>query len=304
MNQKNWRWWRNKAINLQQTRQYLKEKLAMGGCDSPGQTSLLLLQHALKQPKSWVLSHSEYEPTPEEHQVLHKNAKQYLQGMPLPYILGSWEFFGRTFQVTPDVLIPRPETEDLVELALEHARHLESPLIVDVGTGSGCIAISLAAELPTATVLGIDLSMAALRVAHQNARHLGQSRVRFLQSDLLTSFSAQFDLICANLPYIPSQTLTTLPVSRWEPRLALDGGKTGLEAIQRLLNQAQSRLAPNGVILLETETTLGNKTLVAAQEYFPHAHLRLIRDLAGLDRIVEIRQENKTASKNNEIKDT
>lgn len=237
-----------------------------------------------------MLSHSEYEPIPAEHATLLICTEQYLQGVPLPYILGSWEFFGRTFLVTPNVLIPRPETEDLVELALEHARHLHSPRILDVGTGSGCIAVSLAAELPTAIVLGVDLSMAALRVAQHNALHLGQSRVRFLQADLLTPFSAQFDLICANLPYIPSQTLATLAVSSWEPRLALDGGESGLEAIQRLLDQAQSRLAPNGVILLETDSTLGSETLLAAQKAYPHAHHRLIQDLAGLDRIVEIRQ--------------
>ena len=249
-----------------------------------------MLQHALKQPKTWVLSHSEYEPTHLEQTTLQKTTDQYLQGVPLPYILGSWEFFGRTFQVTSNVLIPRAETEALVELALEHAHHLHSPRILDVGTGSGCIAVSLAAELPTAIVLGVDLSMAALRVAQHNAEHLAQSRVRFLQADLLSPFSAPFDLICANLPYIPSQTLATLTVSHWEPRLALDGGESGLDAIQRLLLQAQSRLAPNGLILLETDSRLGPETLLAAQQAFPHAHHRLIQDLAGLDRIVEIQQ--------------
>ena len=290
MNQKNWRWWRNKPINLQQTRQNLKEKLALGDCDAPGETSLVLLQHILRQPKTWVLSHSEYKPTPAEHTALHESADQYLQGIPLPYILGSWDFFGRTFLITPDVLIPRPETEALVELALVHARHMQNPRIIDVGTGSGCIAVSLAAELSTAAVLGVDLSLAALRVAQLNARQLGQSRIRFLQADLLTPFAAQFDLICANLPYIPSQALANLSVSRWEPRLALDGGESGLEAIQRLLHQAQHRLAPNGVILLETDSALGAETLLAAQQAFPNAHHRLIRDLAGHDRMVEIRQ--------------
>jgi release factor glutamine methyltransferase len=249
---------------------------------------LILLQHAFKQPKTWVLSHSEYEPTPLEHEILHKSTQQYLEGIPLPYILGSWDFFGRTFLVTPDVLIPRPETEGLVDLALQHVRQLHKPLIVDVGTGTGCIAISLAAELPTATILGVDLSMSALHVAQQNAQNLGKSKVRFLQTDLLTPFATQFDLICANLPYIPSQTLTALPVSRWEPQLALDGGESGLEPIRRLLWQAQSRLSPTGVILLETDSALGAETLSAAQTAFPHAQVRLIQDLAGLDRIVEI----------------
>ena len=213
---------------------------------------------------------------------------QVLRGVPLPYILGYWEFFGRTYQVTSDVLIPRPETEILVEIALELLQHKTNPLIADVGTGSGCIGISLAAELPTATVLGVDLSLPALHVARHNAKHLGQSRVHFLQADLLSPFSAKFDLICANLPYIPSQTLANLTVSRWEPRLALDGGESGLDIIRKFLQQAQSRLAPTGVILIETESTLGLETLHGAQDVFPHAQHRLIHDLAGLDRIVEI----------------
>lgn len=289
MKQKNWLWWRNRPINLQQTRRELTQKLQMGGCETPGQISLILLQYVLNRPKSWVLSHGEVDLTSPDQLRLASSLEQYQQGVPLPYILGQWEFWGRTFHVTPDVLIPRPETETLVELALQQAHRTPNPHIIDVGTGSGCIAITLAAELPEASVLGVDLSLAALQVARRNAKCLGQSQVRFLQTDLLSPFTAQFDLICANLPYIPSRTLTTLPVSRWEPRLALDGGQSGLDIIQRLLSQARARLAPDGVILLETEASLGAETLHIAQIAFPYAHHRLIPDLAGLDRIVEIR---------------
>lgn len=253
---------------------------------------MVLLQHVFKQPKSWVLSHGEVDLSSEEQHLLASSLAQYLQGVPLPYILGGWEFYGRTFQLTPDVLIPRPETEMLVKFALQHAQATPRPRIIDVGTGSGCIAITLAAELPSSTLLGVDLSLAALQVARLNASRLGQRQVRFLQTDLLTPLSTRFDLICANLPYIPSQTLATLPVSRWEPRLALDGGQSGLDVIQRLLHQARSRLAPNGVILLETEASLGAETLHIAQEAFPQAHHRLVPDLAGHDRIVEIRLGN------------
>lgn len=237
-----------------------------------------------------MLSHGEYQLTSQEKNALQLSLNKAQQGVPLPYILGYWDFYGRRFSVTPDVLIPRPETELLVEHAIQHARRWEQPRIVDVGTGSGAIAVSLAAELPKAIILGVDLSMAALRVAQANAHHLCTGRVHFLQSDLLAPFSAQFDLICANLPYIPSQTQATLAVSRWEPHLALDGGESGLDAIRSLLEQAQSRLSPAGVILLETESSLGTETLTAAQAAFPGAHHRLIRDLAGHDRIVEIQQ--------------
>lgn len=236
-----------------------------------------------------MLSHGEYQLTPQEQHTLQINLNKIEQGIPLPYILGYWEFFGRMFTVTPDVLIPRPETELLVEYAIQHARRHPQLGIVDVGTGSGAIAVSLAAELHSAVVIGVDLSMAALRVAQGNSHQLSQSRVHFLQANLLAPLSAQFDLICANLPYIPSGTLSSLTVSRWEPRLALDGGESGLDAISKLLEQAQPRLSPTGVVLIETESSLGAETIAAAQAVFPNAQHRLIQDLAGHDRIVEIR---------------
>jgi len=247
-----------------------------------------LLQHVLKQSKSWVLSHSEYRLTPQEHEALQESLDHFLKGVPLPYILGYWEFFGRTFQLTPDVLIPRPETEMLVEFALQHAQGLHSCRIIDIGTGSGCIAISLAAELPEATVFGVDLSMAALRIAQKNARYHNLPHIHFIQADLLSSFSTQFDLICANLPYIPTRTLDALPVSRRDPHLALDGGPSGMETIRRLLVQAKTRMAPNSVLLLEVESTLGASTLASAQEVFPNAYHQLVPDLTGLDRMIKI----------------
>ena len=268
----------------------MRDKLTQAGYDSPADTSLILLQHTLKQSKSWVLSHGEYQLTPQEQNTLQTVINKVKQGLPLPYILGYWDFFGRRFSVTPAVLIPRPETELLVELAIQHARLYIQPRIVDVGTGSGAIAVSLAAELPSAVVIGVDLSMAALRVAQGNSHQLSKSSVHFLQANLLAPCSAQFDLICANLPYIPSGTLSSLPVSRWEPRLALDGGVSGLDVIEKLLEQAQSRLSPTGVVLIEIESSLGAETLAIAQATFPNAQHRLIQDLAGHDRIVEIRQ--------------
>lgn len=226
--------------------------------------------------------------TPQEHEDLHVNLEKFLQGVPLPYILSRWEFYGRNFKVTPDVLIPRPETEMLVELALKHAQNINSYKVVDIGTGSGCIAISLAAELPAVTVTAVDLSIAALLVAKENAKNHNQTHIHFIQADLLSPFSARFDLICANLPYIPSDDLNNLPVSQWEPRLALDGGKSGMETIWRLLDQAKTRVAPNGLILLEIESNLGKATLSAAKKVFPNATIHLIPDLAGLDRIIKI----------------
>ena len=210
-------------------------------------------------------------------------------GRPLPYVLGHWEFFGRRYKVTPDVLIPRPETESLVELALAHAKNLNNPKILDVGTGSGAIAISLAAELPTAQVFASDVSRNALRIAQENAQRLGQPQIHFLQADLLAPFKAEFDLICANLPYIPTGKLQDLAVAHWEPHAALDGGESGLNFITTLLEQSWERLADDGVLLLEIESSMGAASLAAAEEAFPAAQIRLIQDLSGRDRIIEIK---------------
>ncbi len=289
MRLKNSPWWRNNPINLQQFRRQIKEKLVQGGLETPGNTSLVLLAHALQRSKSWILSHNEYKPTPQEALTLQTSVTRLLEGFPLPYLLGYWDFFSRRFMLTPDVLIPRPETELLVELSLQLARQFDTPRIMDVGTGSGVIAVTLAAELPDAQVWAADLSFPALRLAQQNARLLGQPGVHFVLSDLLMPLAGPIDLICANLPYIPRKVLAGLDVSRWEPALALDGGESGLDLIARLLEQAQTRLSAQGAILLETDSSLGAETLTLAQAAFPHAQHRLVQDLAGYDRIVEIR---------------
>ena len=253
----------------------------------PGNDSLVLLGHVLKQSKSWILTHGEYSLTPTENHTLQTDVERLLQGVPLPYILGEWEFYGHRFEVCPDVLIPRPETELLVEEALRSATDLDHPLIADVGCGSGIIAISLAAELPQSQVVALDLSRPALDVARRNAtRHHAQ--IHFLQADLLQPVVGCFDLICANLPYIPSDILNQLDVARWEPQLALDGGVTGLAAIQRLLAQAKTRLAHHGTILLEIEASLGQNVLDDANKAFPNAEVELLKDLAGKDRLIKI----------------
>ena len=166
---------------------------------------------------------------------------------------------------------------------------MDHPRIVDVGTGSGAIAVTLAAELTQASGIATDLSRPALQIAHQNAqRHLTKA-LPFVQADLLQPLSAHFDLICANLPYIPTRILQDLPVAQWEPVLALDGGSSGLELIETLLHQALNRLAPSGCILLEIESSLGAETLSLAKSVLPNAEIYLHQDLAGKDRLVEIK---------------
>ena len=250
----------------------------------------VLLAHVLKKPRAWVLAHPEAALAPAEERTLEAYVSRLEAGEPLPYVLGRWEFFGLDFTVTPVVLIPRPETELLVQEALLWLRaHPLRRCAADVGTGSGCIAIALAVNTPTLHILASDLSWPALQVArHNTRRHFVTGQVDLVQCDLLPATGPVFDLICGNLPYIPSETLKSLKVYRSEPRLALDGGPDGLEWIRRLLPVARQQLAPGGRLLLEIESTQGKAVLSLAQGTFPQAETRLRQDLAGLDRLVTV----------------
>ena len=223
--------------------------------------------------------------------TLGSELERLLQGVPLPHILGEWEFYRRSFYVSPAVLIPRPETEVLVERAISITAELEFPLIADIGTGSGAIAVTLAAECPHAALIATDISRAALEMASKNAHRHHQDRISFLQADLLEPFQTQFNLICANLPYIPTTTLGALAVAHWEPALALDGGTTGLDLIERFLSQVKQRLAKGGSVLLEIESSLGKESQSAAEAAFPDAEIILRQDLACRDRLIEIRTD-------------
>ena len=227
--------------------------------------------------------------TPQQ-QALAIAAGRLEAGEPLPYVLGEWEFFGLPFSLTPQVLIPRPETERLVELALAWLdKHPERRIAADIGTGSGCIAVTLSARMNHLRVIATDISGEALQVASDNIlRHKVADRCKLVQSDLMDNLDGSFDLICANLPYIPAATLHSLEVYRREPTLALDGGEHGLDLIARLMQQAPSRLAPGGLLLLEIEASQGADVSALAHQAFPTGKVRLIADFAGLDRVVSI----------------
>ena len=276
---------------LQQVKEHLHQALVEESFDNPSNSTLVLLSYILKRPKSYILAHNNHELTPLEDQSLQNILDQIRQGTPLPYILGEWEFYGKKFLVSPDVLIPRPETELLVEKALDKVQKFSNPRIVDVGTGSGAIILSLASQLVSGTFVGTDVSRAALKIAQENAHRFSLSQISLLQGDLLTPLHGQFDLICANLPYIPHEKLDELLVAKSEPLLALDGGVDGLDFIRKLITQAQSRLAPNGAMLLEIEASLGNEALSIAKTTFPDANCKIYQDLAGHDRILEIRSD-------------
>lgn len=267
--------------------------------DTPSLDAQVLLAHLTGQPRAWLLAHPEVSLSSPQLQNLEDALLKLESGLPLPYLLGEWEFFGLKFKVTPDVLIPRPETELLVETALALLKHFPSPAgrgargegvyAADIGTGSGCIAISLAVNCPNLHLLATDLSPAALEVARHNAQtHRVADRITFLETDLLppTFQPSPFTLLCANLPYIPTSTLHTLAVYGREPTLALDGGPDGLTLIERLLAQAATRLAPGGLMLLEIEATQGESAPALARQHFPTADIQVQPDLAGHPRLL------------------
>lgn len=258
--------------------------------DTPALDSQVLLAHLLDRPRAWLLAHGEYRLSAVELQQWEHALALLIAGEPLPYILGRREFYGLEFTVTPQVLIPRPETEMLVAAALSWLQERPGPrLAADIGTGSGCIGISLAVHQTNLSVLGCDLSLQALRIAGVNAsRHAVADRFFLLQSDLLPPISRRLDLICANLPYIPTATLSRLAVFGREPTLALDGGPDGLLVIRRLFRQSQQCLAPGGLMLLEIDASHGQAAQELAYTSLPGANVELHADLAGLDRMLWI----------------
>ena len=265
--------------------------------DTPALDASVLIAHIIEKPRTWVLAHPELTLTPEQHKCLENSLEQLELGEPFPYVLGHWEFFGLELNVTPDVLIPRPETELLVEKAIAWLQESSARrTVADVGTGSGAIAISIAVNVPDAHILATDISHAALEVAKGNARKFKvEKRIDLVQCDILPLHhdplptEAHFDLVCANLPYIPTETLHGLPIYGREPTLALDGGEDGLDLFRRLMKITPEWLAPNGLILLEIEATRGIQALNLACDMFSQAEIHLHQDLTGRDRLLEIR---------------
>jgi release factor glutamine methyltransferase len=276
------------SLTIKAARKHLTAQLAPL-TDTPSLDAQVLLAHHLSAPRSWLLAHPEATLTPDQEGALQTSLARLLDGELLPYLLGHWEFYGLDFMVSPSALIPRPETELLVEQALAWLRQRpQRRLVADVGTGCGCIAVTLATHLPGLRVIASDLSSAALELARANSRKLVvEQRISFVRCDLLAPFD-KFDLIAANLPYIPSAELESLPVARREPRLALDGGPDGLETIHRLLHQTLTRLAAGGLLLLEIEGSQGSAALALAQAAFPHTQVQLLADLAGQDRLIRL----------------
>ena len=249
-----------------------------------------ILSHTLEKPVAWLLAHPETPLTNEQATLLNITVKRLCAGEPLAYITGERAFYGMDFHVNPGVLIPRPETELLIDHAIAWLNnHPARNSAADIGTGSGVIAVTLASRFPSLEIIASDISSEALGVARENAaRHNVSHQITFIQADVLQHNERKFDLILANLPYIPTKTLDESSALRYEPRLALDGGSDGLRLITILIQQLQGLLLPGGCAILEIQYNQGSTVGEIARQHLPGSSVEIYADLASLPRIAKI----------------
>ncbi|MGZ4816129.1 MAG: peptide chain release factor N(5)-glutamine methyltransferase [Terriglobales bacterium] len=252
---------------------------------SPRLNAETLLMFVLNCHRAYLYAHPERELTEDECQRYDEAVAERSRGVPAQYITGHQEFWGLDFLVSPAVLIPRPETEHLVETAIEIAHQFDHPVIIDVGTGSGCIALALENELPRAEVHAVDLSPDALEIARANAARLRLERVRFHITDILQGFPGEFaDIIVSNPPYVGECEADKVQaqVRKFEPRMAVFGGPEGPELIRKLIEQAQHVLRPGGWLLIEigyTQSPMLEELLKGWSD------VHFVPDLQGIPRV-------------------
>ncbi len=269
--------------------------------EDPRREARILLAETLGVSQTWMLAHPDGGVPSERQRVFLAAVERRAAREPFAYIVGHREFHGLDLEVSPAVLIPRPETELLVELALREARRLAVAkgrplLIADLGTGSGAVAISLATRLSDCRVVAVDTSTLALEIARKNAaRHGVASRIEFRESDLLRSVPESLDLVVGNLPYISSDEVERLmpEVSGYEPRAALDGGPDGTAIVTEALSQASERIDMPAAILFEIGDDQGETLSRYARGVYSGATVRVDRDYAGLDRVLWVQVDRR-----------
>ena len=252
--------------------------------------SELLLRHTLKISRVQLYLDLDYELNSKEVEAFWHLIKRRLSGEPTAYITRHREFYGRDFYVDPSILIPRPESELLVEKTLKLAPNRTVPTIAEIGTGCGAIAISLALNLPQTKIYATDISASALKVALFNCQKHGvANRICFLQGDMLDPLPEPVDLIVTNLPYVKEPELL-LPIhsANFEPLLALNGGSDGLEKIRQLCRQTNNKLCPDGYLLLEIGQGQRRAVTTFLRSLFPSAKIEVTPDLGGIDRVVSL----------------
>jgi release factor glutamine methyltransferase len=282
-------------MTLTQALRQSAHALSVNGIDDSRIEARILLGHITKLSPVQIYTLTEQALSHEQERALHELVERRLRQEPTAYIVNHREFYGIDFYVDSRVLIPRPETELLVDAALEFFKNgtclPSQPLIADIGTGCGAIAISLALNLLRSKIYAIDSSYSAIEVARLNCEHHKVTRqVTLLQGDLLEPVPETVDLIVANLPYIKSSELESLSpeITRFEPRTAIDGGKNGLKCIHRLLEQTENKISRRGCILLEIGQNQEQDIISLIHGLLKKVNFTLIPDLNGINRVIKI----------------
>lgn len=277
-------------MNLKEALNVASEELMKTGSLDAKLEAEVLLRHVLKIDRAAMFRDLDEDISMEDSSNIASLVKRRIKREPLAYITGVKEFYGLPFVVSEDVLIPRQETELLVDTAIVQAKSLgkNEISIVDVGTGSGAIAVSLALNIPTSSIIAVDISEAALAIADNNRRAHGlYSRVKLRRGNLLEPIIDKIDILVSNLPYIRSDRLTSLQEEVLkEPVVALDGGYDGLELIKRLLFQAVDKMSNPGVILFEIDSDQASEAVKLSQQFFPSAITTVLKDLSNNERAV------------------
>ncbi len=287
-------------VTVGELRRRAADALKAAGIANPVREADWLLVHTLELPSHALLLEGERAVPPRQTERSWSLIRRRASREPLQYLLGTQEFRGLDMAVTPDVLIPRPETELLVEETLHAIAGVNGPYLADVGTGSGCIAVAVVREQPDATMYALDISAPALAVARANAiRHGMFDRIRFVQTDLLGAFSARarerFDVVVSNPPYIPVGELEGLQpeVSRYEPRVALAAGADGLVYYRRLLREAPMLLKQGGCLIVELGAGQADSAMSLARSSGAYDSLVCRKDAAGIERVLVARRSGK-----------
>ncbi len=273
-------------MNLRAAQAHARRFLTSHGVDDAALEAEILLRHTLGFNRARLFTEFERELSPGEAGIYQSLLLRRVSGEPTAYITAHREFYGLDFYVDKNVLIPRPETELLLEKTIEIAREYKSPAIADIGTGSGALAVCLAFNLPGARIHAVDISPKALAVAAKNAQKHGVAgRINFIESDLLKALPGYVDIIAANLPYVNTADCAGTP----EPLTALDGGADGTDIIRRLCVQAKDKLRAGGALLLEIGAGQDNILKEFLTDIFPAAQISIYNDLGGINRVLVVK---------------
>jgi release factor glutamine methyltransferase len=242
-------------MNIADAIKHTRAELESADVPNASMDAGILVSHVVDRDKAYLIAHPEHELPEHQLELLMILTARRAAREPLQYIVGYQEFFGREFKVTPGVLIPRPETEIVVERAILFLRQVDAPRFCEIGVGSGCISVSILSEVANGSAVGVDISETAIRVADENAQLMDvRDRIEFIVSDLFSSVAADgFDAIVSNPPYVPEPDLGSLQpeVRDFEPHVALTSGTAGLDLIERLIAEAPARLKPDGALIFE-----------------------------------------------------